>query len=254
MDTRKLLIADAAEDFRLALADALQGTYCVHVCQDGKDALALLHSFHPDILVLDLMLPELDGISLLQSAVDAGIHPMVLATTRFVSDYVLDAMDRFGVEYLMVKPCDIQAAAARISDLSQRLRQPFSLQPDHRVSVTNLLLALGVPTKLRGYTYLREAVLLMARNPGQSITKELYPAVAAACDSAASHVERSIRSAITAAWEHRDDRYWQQYFRTGADGILPRPSNATFISRLADSLRMNTDVFPGRTDTDKNQQ
>lgn len=238
MDTLRLLIAEGNEEFRLALSDALQGAYQVRNCQDGKDALALLKSFHPDVLVLDLMLPELDGISLLQSAADIGVHPMVLAITRFVNDYVMDAAYRLGVGYLMVKPCDVRATVARIGDLSQRLRRPLVTNPDPRASVSNLLLALGIPTKLRGYSYLREAILLMAHDPGQSITKELYPAVAVACDSTAVHVERSIRSAIAAAWERRDNQIWQLYFQSGADGFLPRPTNAAFISRLADGLRI----------------
>lgn len=243
MDTLRLLIAEGNEEFRLALADALQGAYHVRSCRDGKEALELLQSFRPDVLVLDLMLPELDGISLLQNAADSGIRPMVLAITRFVNDYVLEAADRLGVGYLMVKPCDVRATVARIGDLSQRLRRPLVTHPDSRTFVSNLLLGLGIPTKLRGYSYLREAILLMAENPGQSITKELYPSVAAACDSTAVHVERSIRSAITAAWEHRDSRIWHLYFQPGADGVLPRPTNAAFISRLADSLRMNREAL-----------
>lgn len=241
MDALKLLIADGNEDFRLALAEALRGAYYVRSCRDGKEALELLHSFSPDVFVLDLMLPELDGISLLQTAVTSGIRPMVLATTRFLNDYVLDSVDLLGVGYLMVKPCDVRATVARIHDLSQKLRQPLVSQPDPRTHVSNLLLSLGIPTKLRGYTYLREAVLLMAKDPKQSITKELYPAVAALCGCESTHVERSIRSAIATAWKHRDDRIWQLYFQPGAGGSLPRPTNAAFISRLADSLQLNRD-------------
>lgn len=240
MERMKLLIAEGAEDFRLALAELLQGMYAVRECADGNQALDIMRSFMPDILVLDLMLPGLDGISLLQSAADAGLTPMVLATTRFVSDYVMDAVDRLGVEYLMVKPCDVRATISRIGDLSKRIKQPrlFS-QPDPRTYVSNLLLTLGISTKLKGYGYLREAIQLMARDPDQSITKELYPAVGEICGGAAVHVERSIRSAIAAAWEKRDEQLWLQYFPADGDGTARRPTNAAFISRLADSLRLD---------------
>lgn len=241
MDTLKLLIADGNEEFRLALAQALQGAYYVRSCQTGKEALSLLRSYSPDVLVLDLMLPELDGISLLQSAVAAGIRPMVLATTPFLNDYVLDSAQKLGVGYMIRKPCDIQATVARIADLSQRLQPPPVSQPDPRTTVTNLLLSLGIPTKLHGYAYLREAVLLMAKDPGQSITKELYPQVAVLCGCNAKHVERSSRNAIESAWLRRDDRIWQLYFPPGSDGIIPRPTNGAFISRLADSLHLNGD-------------
>lgn len=241
MDALKLLIADSNEEFRLALAEALQGAYYVRSCGDGKTALSLLRSYSPDVFVLDLMLPELDGISLLQTAAVSGICPMVLALTPLVSTYVLDATEQLGVGYLIRKPCDIPATVARIGDLSKKLKPPLVTQPDPRSFVSNLLLSLGIPTKLYGYGYLREAILLTARKPGMSITKELYPAVGALCGCNKKNVERSIRSAVASAWKRRDDRIWQLYFPPGPDGIIPRPTNAAFISRLADSLQLNQD-------------
>lgn len=241
MNTLKLLIADGNEEFRLALAEALQGAYHVRICRDGKEALALLHTFVPDIFVLDLMLPGLDGISLLQAAADDGICPKVLATTRFLSDYVLENADKLGVSYLMVKPCDVRATAARIEDLSRRLTPTAAPAADPKSYVSNLLLSLSVPTKLNGYAYLQEAVVLMVKDPRQSITKELYPAVGSLCRCNASNVERSIRNAIAAAWNHMDARIWQLYFSPSSDGVIPRPTNAAFISRLADSLRLSRD-------------
>lgn len=238
MDMLKLLIADGTEEFRLALADTLRGAYYIRTAREGKETLEMLHSFCPDVLVLDMMLPGLDGISLLQAAAAAGLQPMVLATTRYVSDYVLEAAGQLGVGYVMVKPCDVKATVARIADLSQRLHRPMISQPDSRTTVSNLLLALGIPTKLRGYGYLREAILLAAANPGQSITKELYPAVGVLCESTSVHVERSIRSAIHTAWERRDERIWQMYFQPGPEGRISRPTNAAFISRLADGMSL----------------
>lgn len=239
MDARKLLIAEGTEEFRCALADALQGAYHVRVCKEGKEALDMLRTFRPDILILDLMIPGLDGISLLQSAAAAGICPMVLATTKFISDYISESIDKLGVEYLMVKPCDIRSTVARVADLSQRIRQPIVTLPEPRSYVSNLLVSLGIPTKLRGYTYLREAILLVSKNTGQSITKELYPAVAAICGDRGKNIERSIRTAIEKAWTNRDDRIWQLYFPPGPEGIISRPSNSEFIHRLADSVLLS---------------
>lgn len=238
MNKLKLLIAEGTEDFRLALADALRGAYQVRQCADGNRAKELLQSFKPDILVLDLMIPGYDGVSLLQWAVGMEICPMVLATSRFVSDYVLDCADRLGVGYLMVKPCDVRATVARVGDLSTRIRSPMLIRPDPNAWVSNLLLALGVPTKLRGYTYLREAIGLMSGDPSQSITKILYPEVARRCGCASMHVERGIRSAITAAWAHRDEQLWRLYFAPDESGNIRRPTNGEFITRLADGLRM----------------
>ena len=198
-----------------------------------------MRSYCPEILVLYLMLPELDGISLLQSAAISGMTPMVLATTRFVNDYVLESLTDLGVGYILVKPCDTRATVCRIRDLHQRLRPPALSRPEPRNLVSNFLLSLGIPTKLRGYTYLREAIVLMAEDPDQSITKELYPAVGLACATTASHVERSIRSAINAAWKEMDGRVWELYFHRNPAGEIPRPTNAAFISRLADALKVS---------------
>ena len=236
MEKLKILIADNADDFRGALADTLHGAYHVRTAGDGVQTLQLLRSFLPDILVLDLMMPGLDGITLLQKAADSGVRPTVLATTRYISDYILDAADRLGIAYLMIKPCDIGAAVSRIADMSQRMKTPVFSHPEPRAMVSNTLLRLGIPTKLRGYTYLREAILIMAQSPGQSITKELYPSVAVACGATATQIERSIRSAVNTAWVHSDRNIWQLYFPPGDSGSIPKPTNAAFISRLADEI------------------
>ena len=238
MDKLKLLIADGTEDFRLALANMLRGAYQVRCCADGIRARELLREFTPDVMILDLMLPGFDGISLLQWAAEWDIRPVVLATSRFVNDYVAEEMNRMGVGYLMLKPCDISATVARVSDLGQRIRPVLVTAPEPATEVSNLLRTLGVPTKLRGYAYLREAVLLMAQSPSQSVTKVLYPEVARRCGCAAMHVERGIRSAVATAWSQRDEAVWRLYFQPDTSGTIPRPTNAAFISRLADSLRV----------------
>ena len=236
MELPRILIADGSEEFRCELSLALRGSYIVISCADGKQALELLESYRPELLVLDLMLPGLDGITLMQRLQNMHMHPAILATTRFVSDYVINAAQQLGAKYMMLHPCDIQGTMERIADLHRLSEHPVSLRPDGRSMVSNMLLALGVPTKLRGYYQLREAVLLMAADPSQSITKQLYPAVAKLCDATAQQVERAARSAIRAAWEHRDERVWRRYFQQDPCGHIPRPSNAEFITRLADAM------------------
>lgn len=238
LEMRKLLIADASEEFRLALAEILRGKYVVRLCQDGNQTLEMLRSMKPDILVLDLLLPGLDGISLLQKAAEAGLQPMVLATTGFVNEYVLECVERMGVGYVMVKPCDVHATAARIADLHQHLKAPVVTRPDPRTVVCNLLLTLSVPTNLKGYACLREAILEAVRDPTQQVTKELYPKVAKLCEGNAVQVERSIRSAIAAAWEHRDEEVWRMYFSPNQAGMLERPTNAVFIFAVAARVAM----------------
>lgn len=242
MQMLRVLVAEEDEEFCKALAEQMQGLYQVRSCREGNEALAMLRTFKPDVLVLDLMLPGLDGISLLQDAVASGLHPAVLATTRFASNYILETLTRLGVGYLMMKPCDVKATVCRVADLSQRMGSPLFSHPDPRTTASNLLLSLGVPTKLRGYGYLREAVLLMAGNPDQSITKELYPAVGRLCGATPVQVERSMRSAIHAAWCQGDRQLWKLYFGPAQAGFPQKPTNAAFISRMADALRTDKNL------------
>ena len=238
MEKTKILIADSGEEFCRALTQALGSTYRIRCCRDGKAAMQLIHSFRPDVCVLDLMLSGLDGITFLQKLAQKGLRPVVIATTRYISEYILTAAERLNIGYLMVKPCDPAAVAARVADMTQRIRLPEFSHPEPRTQVSNMLLSLGVSTKLRGYGYLREAVLLLTNRPGQSITKELYPAVAAACGVVATQVERSIRSAVKTGFQNRDATVWQLYFPAGEAGILRPPTNSEIITCLADRLRL----------------
>lgn len=233
----KLLIADAMEEFRTALADRLAGSFVIRCCNHGKQTMELIDSFRPDVLVLDLMIPELDGISLLQRLEDEGKMPIVLATTRMNTDYVMDALTRLGVGYLLVKPCDLNAAVSRIRDMAERINPAVRPRPELHTTITNILLTMGFPAKLHGFAYLREAVELSVRNPGQLVTKELYPEVGKRCDASWEQVERSIRSAIATAYRNRNEEVWQQYFQPGKEGTVIRPTNNAFISTLAARLR-----------------
>lgn len=228
---RKLLIADYNEDYRTALAAALQKQYQVLCCKSGTEAMALLYQEHPDIFVLDLMLPELDGVTLLERISADGIHPMVLAVTPFLTEYVSSCAQQLGIDYLVRKPCEIAAIASRVQDLSRRLKAPKP-QIDPVSYTTGLLLSLGISTKHDGFSYLREAILLMVKDPAQSVTKMLYPEVARIFGCHKENVERSIRTALDRAWEKRDQSKWQNYF----PGAQHRPSNAVFISRMAEAL------------------
>ena len=239
MEMQKLLIADGGEEFRQALTDQFRGVYRIRVCREGRETLEMILAFKPDILVLDMMLPGLDGISILEEVNRAGLHPVVLAVTRLPSEYVFAAAARLGVGYLMMKPCDVKATAERVRDLSRQVETAAVTYPDPRTEVSNILLSLGFSTKLRGYAYLREAILEMLRCPGQSVTKELYPAVGKLCDATGVQVERSIRNAISKAWEHRDETLWQMYFLKTPSDLLKRPTNAELITILANRLALD---------------
>lgn len=237
MDTQKLLIADASVGFCGALTETLCGAYELRVCHDGLKARELLDSFHPDVLLIDLALPELDGIAVLKDLNACARRPITLVTTRYRSPYIESAIGALGVDYLMMKPCDIRTLADRIHDLAGCAGEIAAPLPSPQRTVTNMLLAVNLSTKWKGFQFLEEAVVLYARDPGQSVTKVLYPEVAKRFKTSALSVERSIRSAIHSAWRQRDERTWRLYFTPGRDGTMPRPTNTTFMASLAHQLQ-----------------
>lgn len=239
MNKRKLLIVDSSEDFQHALSETLPSTYQVKCCCDGKEGLAVLLSYRPDILVLDLMIPNLDGLSLLQAAFSAGIVPTVITITKFYNDYMLHALTRLNVGYIMLKPCDISAVVNRIRDLEAKRDAVISTPPDPNTLISEILLKLGFVTKHQGYTYLRDAILCYAANPQQSFTKELYPTIARVFQSNTNNVERSIRTAIEAAWKRGNPEVWARYFPVDPGFPATRPTNSNLIARLANELRGN---------------
>ena len=237
MSKDKVLIVDNNEDFPLSLADVLKDDYQVQYCLDGKEALSLLRSFQPKILLVEMTIPGLDGISLLQAAAAEGIHPYVMTFARFYNDYMLDALSKLNVSYCILKPCDLHATIERIRDLDSTENQEKDFARDPRDCARDMLFSLGFVTKHHGYAYLLEAIILDSQEPDLSVTKHLYPSIAVKFNCVRANVEHSIRTAIKAAWIKRDDTVWKQYFMPSADGSIARPTNAVFISRLSQELR-----------------
>ena len=232
-----LIVADSSEDFGRALQLQFESFCTVHCCTDGREALDLLGRLHADVLVLDLMLPQMDGLSLLNALSATGDCPGILATSAYVSPYIQDAAEKLGVACLLEKPCELQKAEEAVRELLKRRER--SCPEDRFMRISGLLLHLGFSAKLRGYAYLRDAVLKFSEDPGLSIIKELYPCVAGIYGVTAEDVEHSIRSAAMDAWAHSLQGVWSLYFpqKPGTNGI--RPSNAALIQGLARSL---TDV------------
>lgn len=232
---QRIIIADASVEFSQDLRQNLEIEYLVTVCHSGKTALDCIRSQVPDLLVLDLMLPEVDGLSLLEALQSEGIHTTVMVITRFLSAYIAENTARFGIAYAMLKPCDLHAAEHRIRDLLSHMQLHTEPRIDRRRLISELLLEMGISAKLNGYALVREAVLIMAAKPGISITKELYPAVAQSCGVTVNMVERSIRTAIASGWEKGGKQAWQRHFAPEDNDPL-RPSNGSFIAGLAELL------------------
>lgn len=239
---RKLLIALESEELRQALIQKLDGQFIVHACADGFQAQKALQDFHPDILVLDLMLPHIDGISLLRQAQEAGQKPVTLVLLTFISDFILSALRKYDVAYIMSSPCSLGALSGQILELASTLEG--SAQPQKASALPSnigaLLLELGLSPKLDGYKYLLQAIPLYMQDPTQALTKELYAAVGHSCSKSINQVERSMRNAIHNAWCQADMAVWRRYFPAAPDGIVPRPCVGDFITRIAAHLSQQT--------------
>lgn len=237
-----LMIVDNSEDFRLALDNMLRDSYEIYHCSNGRQALEAAPRIKPDVIILDLMLTEVDGVTLLHEIRNAGLRPMVLAVTRFFNDYVQETAQELGIGYIIRKPCDPAAVSQRVRDLTKRLNNRPSKPINSQAYVAEQIKKLKFSPRHNGTDYLREAVLMMCRQPDISITKELYPSVGAMFGSNAPQVERSIRSAINAAWRQQGAA-WAVFFPSEPDGTIPRPSNGTVIARLACDLREKLEEY-----------
>lgn len=233
MGAIRILIADQNEAFRENLADLLRARYTVQTSGDGKDALALLDSFAPDILVMDLMLPNIDGFFLLQHASDMESPPEIMVITRYLSVYIQEKILAAGIHSMMRKPCDLLAAESNVRAIAQRL--PEALLRREGAAVTDLLLRLGFQTHLDGFKQLQLVIPMFARDPRQPLNKVIYAAVAKKFGlSGEKPVERSIRAAIDASWRHGDPELWNRLFPAELRKPSKAPSNKIFVSRIVE--------------------
>ena len=243
-----VLIADGAEEFCSALSAALQrsdGFQVVGTAGDGEQAIRLIGERKPDILVLDLMLSKQDGISVLKSTAGMERRPVTLATSAFLTEYVSSAAASLGVKYLMLKPCDMSALVERLEEIrggeSLRTSAPRRLDKTGIESmVTGIIHEIGVPAHIKGYQYLREAIIIAVNDMDviNAITKVLYPQVAKAFGTTPSRVERAIRHAIEVAWDRGDLDTLQRFFGYTVSNTKGKPTNSEFIALIADKLQL----------------
>ncbi len=247
MDKRtSVLIADNSEEFCTTLTAALQRTErfaVAGIAGDGEQAMHLLEERRPDILVLDLMLPKKDGLSILKTMASWERRPAVVATSGFVTDFVASAAAGLGVAYLILKPCDMDALVDRLEELrlGERVpaRKPGSQQSIEAL-VTGIIHEIGVPAHIKGYQYLREAIIIAVGDMDviNAITKVLYPQVAKTFGTTPSRVERAIRHAIEVAWDRGDLDTLQRFFGYTVSNTKGKPTNSEFIALIADRLQL----------------
>lgn len=252
MNRISVLLADDNQTLLRLIADSLSRKPEIEIAgmaKDGVEALEMVQSACPDVLLLDIVMPRLDGFSTLEqlARLDLPKRPHVIMLTGLTRDDFISRAMRLGADYYMIKPFDMQMLYTRILEVARADDAPVYLSgPDTQTGasvderVTNLFLSIGIPAHIKGYHFLREAVFMVIhdRQIIGRITKELYPGIARKFDTTPSKVERAMRHAIDVAWSRgRLDSANSLY---GCKVLSPddKPTNGEFIALIADKVGM----------------
>ena len=253
METKiSVLLADPGEQYRAAYSKAIgQETDMELVAQtdNGLRAEELITKFQPDVVVLDLVLPNLDGLSLLTHLRAKNASSRVIVTSAICNEQVLMECAELGTTYFMQKPFDPPLLVQRIRQTARPRQhtggagtQLTAAEPEPSLEsvVTDVIHEIGVPAHIKGYQYLREAIMMAVEDieSVSAITKVLYPSIAKKFKTTSSRVERAIRHAIEVAWDRGDIETLQNYFGYTVSGVKGKPTNSEFISMIADRLRL----------------
>ncbi len=251
MDNKiRILTADAGEEFRSLLNDALSEEPDMEVIAstgDGQEAIRLAKELVPDVVAMDLVLTRMDGLEVLCELASLTPRPRVLVISSFASGAVAAHAASAGADYYLMKPCRMTTAAERIRQLSALIQpgqdesaQTAAKEQSLESTVTSIIHEIGVPAHIKGYQYLREAIIIAVQDMDviNAVTKVLYPEVAKRFNTTASRVERAIRHAIEVAWDRGDLETLQKYFGYTVSNAKGKPTNSEFIAMIADRLQL----------------
>ncbi len=247
----KVLLADTNEDFRMLLADLIDAEpdlETVGAAENGEQALQLVRELDPDVLVTDVILPKMDGLAVLQRLQSSGARTRTVVVSGFYTQQVLTEASELGAAFFLPKPCSPELLLNRIRQAAQSKPVPFPpfpaqetpQEPSLEALVTEIIHEIGVPAHIKGYQYLREAIILTINDMEiiNAVTKALYPAVAKKFNTTPSRVERAIRHAIEVAWDRGDIEVLQKYFGYTVSNAKGKPTNSECIAMIADALTL----------------
>ncbi len=253
---KKILIADENGDSRKKCRDALTraGYHNVDEAYNGEDALMKISRMHPDVVIADIWLSKLDGIGLLRSCRTMNFgqdkRPVFIILSLVSNQNILlDAMNA-GASLCLLKPLDYGSLVSHIEALTGDIASPQQASenaaaPDIETQVTKIIHQIGVPAHIKGYQYLRTAILMTIADSDiiNSVTKVLYPSVAKKYSTTTSRVERAIRHAIEVAWDRGDVDTLNSYFGYTIQNSRGKPTNSEFIAMIADNLRLKYKMY-----------
>ena len=258
----KILIADNNVGLCETLETFLNGQEdmeVVGIAYDGEETLVYIEEKRPDVVLLDITMPHLDGLGVMErlSKLEIEQRPKIIVLTAFGREEIIRRFTDLGADYFVVKPFDLDVLADRIrqfagnapdtgvmrtAETEASVGNHLGLRPTNKeFMVTELLHRIGIPAHFKGYTYLRDAVLTVMEEEGLlggSLTKELYPRLADKYNTTPGGVEAAIRNAVITAWDHGNRSYLEEL--TGRISRGRFPTNSLIIAKLADQLKYKT--------------
>ena len=250
MDKVRFLMSDTGAQITEACREALEqkGVEVTVVEKDGNKVLQKMLAVRPQVVLLDAFMPGLDALAVKQRYNAAGErHTSFFVTGAFQSEEMVQELLDEGFAYYFVKPFDESVLAARVLKAASGQEKHLlhtSVDSDE-LTVTEILHQIGVPAHIKGYQYLREAIMLAIDDMDviNSVTKVLYPEVARKFNTTPSRVERAIRHAIEVAWDRGDLETLQRYFGYTVSNTKGKPTNSEFIAMIADRIRLQRKIY-----------
>ncbi len=213
---------------------------------DGSDGIRLIEKRQEeyDVILLDLIMPNKDGVTVLEQMKEKGINKKVIVLTSYNTQEMIRKVSELGISYFILKPFELEDLEKRIIEVAEGVKyggKTIDLYHNNlQISITKTLHELGVPSHIKGYQYIREGITLIYENPEMigGITKELYPEVAKKYETTVSRVERAIRHAIEVSWNRGNWQLMEDIFGHSVDIDKAKPTNSEFIVTVADKLRL----------------
>ena len=245
-----VLIGDNKTEFTVSCANVLK-SYGIRVITCEKDGYTLVEAIKkekPDVVLADVFMPSMDILGVMEEIKRLPDQPMVMAMSCFDNPKLEQETLSCGVSYYFLKPFDVGQIAERIIRITKwksenkpaKSGNNILSDPDLEIMVTEIIHQIGVPAHIKGYQYLREAIILSVKDTEiiNSVTKLLYPTVAKEYKTTSSRVERAIRHAIEVAWDRGDIDVLNSYFGFTISNGRGKPTNSEFIAMIADRLRL----------------
>lgn len=269
MENKKIsvIIADDNKEFCNILNDYLlnqRDIIVTGIAKDGIEALKLIQEKKPDLVVLDIIMPHLDGLGVLEklNSMQLEHFPRIIVLSAVGQDRITQRAITLGADYYVVKPFDMDVFTKRIREMfnntivNDEEKKPVTVIENDEIQynrnepvdleseITNIIHEIGVPAHIKGYMYLREAINMVVNDIEllSAVTKELYPSIAKKYNTTASRVERAIRHAIEVAWARGQVETINKLFGYTIHNDKGKPTNSEFIAMVADKLRLKNKV------------